>query len=94
MYLNDNLDQVIKKLINQALENVPNFDSDEWKTFVQTWLCTDNCDKGNWRSVGENYYQSLLQLSALSDDGNFTWAHSQDPHSRHSKYERNSYMWA
>ena len=92
MYLNDNLDQAIKKLIGQALEDIPNFDSDEWKTFVQRRLCTDDFDEGNWQIIGEDYYQSLLQLSALSDNGNFTWAHSRDPYSRFSKCELNDYI--
>jgi len=92
MYLNDNLDQAIKKLISQALENIPSMDSEEWKPFVHMWLCKDNVDKGNWRIIGEDYYQSLLQLSALSDNGNFTWTHFRDPHSRFSKCELNDYI--
>ena len=92
MYLNDNLDQAIKMLISKALEDLPSFDTDEWETFVQMWLCKDELDKGIWKMIGEEYYQSLLQLSALSDNGNFTWAHSRDPHSRYGKCDLNSYI--
>ena len=92
MYLNDNLDQAIKKLISQALEDIPSMDSEAWKPFVQRMLCTDDFDEGNWQIIGEDYYQSLLQLSALSDNGNFTWTHFRDPHSRFSKCELNDYI--
>ena len=94
MYLNDNLDQAIKMLISKALEDLPSFDTDEWETFVQMWLCKDELDKGNWKMIGEEYYQSLLQLSALSDNGNFTWAHFRDPYSRYTKCEVNNYILA